>query len=1066
MMSKVLATIFLFWLALPAAAEDWRRVDLGALLFDVPEPWQFFHDPVSGSGGYAAVQDASGPSGIGVAVLPGDLTATLPATDILSVTPIDLNGTAASEIVLVEPMQPGSQARYIDIDTPDGPVVLMLVVPEAEAVAMAEVFDQIIASVQLNPEPSDTVADPSGEWYLDGDAAKLLTLTRQNPGIAFDLSGEDVQLIVTRRDPRTFQIVLDDWVTIGVLSQDNQQINWDDGMVWARSIGVVEGAPMGLVGVSVPMALGPIEIWVPALWQTSQQTDALGRPFVVATDAEGEAVARLVILPGTGDAAMFNALVAEALGDAGGAPVEPETPWVYAHDASGQMDLASGTRAAQVRLRAIPVPGGMAVLLVIWAEDGLYLTQEDASQIVYGATLVQPADAAVAETAALPEGVLFAGEMTADWQPVASAGGDFDRFAQVAGGALQVDVPGGAGWGKAGIWSTRPLVTFDGPRDTVALQLRLKPDRTTNFVLSLDPRAEVEEWSVHDLRLHWTTVADGSTSHAALFVRQQQVAAVDLPGPVPDVLELRLDPAGTARLLLPDGQSLEAQLPLPLPVEGFFLHIVTHSAEAEGPARLVLTEVSLTHGAPAAASISPYPQPAAPQVLFDSTRGRIWAPLMLAGGDFARDARIDGAGLTVSVAPDLGWATAGLYTPTPAIWLDDFHSDAAVTLDWSIDPANSDGFVLAMARPGAGNYPGEPPAPALIFVFQTDPVTGQGHALLRLNNDVPGDAWSSDGPVTAPSRVQMILRPGEVTIEAEGFAPVTLPWSQAVEGAGLHLYAYGIAQTVDVAHRWALKGVAVTRTASTVPRPAAGPAKGVSPLPMTQVFDGTPGPNWEPAAAWGGNFDAFARMDGGKLSVNVPAGNSWGMTGLLSSEPVLHLDQRNLLTPARIDLALDPMADPAFNLSLSRSKTPDMWPDHVVWFSLARVPGRDVWAMTLHCSPYQVWTREIDAAWMDTQWDGRVQIDVGIGWASIALPDGPILRGEVPSMPNDALYATVMTHAAGENLPARLDVLDLHTGMVTPPGLTAIDRWALVDSADFVPDDFLNDIAAELEILP
>ncbi len=1066
MTPRVLIAILLTWLALPAVADDWRRVDLGALQFDVPEPWQFFYDPSSASGGYAAVQDAVGSTGIGVAVVQGDLTATLPATAIFSVTPVDLNGTAASEIVLVEPMQQGSQARYIDIDTPDGPVVLVLVVPEAEAAAADEVFGRIIASVQLKPERSDPVADPSGEWYLDGKADRPLSLTLQDGGIAYSLSGDEVEAIVTRRDPRTFQIVVDDWVTIGVLSQDNQHINWDDGMVWARDIGAVEGAPMGLVGVSVPISLGPIEIWVPALWRTSQETDALGRPFVVASDAEGEAVARLVILPGTGDATMFDALVKEALGDAAGASVAPETPWAFAHDASGPMEMASGTRAAQVRLRAVPVPGGMAVLLVIWAEDGLYLTQEDASQIVYGATLVEPGDLAVTATTPPPEGMLFAGEMTSDWQPVASAGGDFDRFAQVSDGALRVDVPGGAGWGKAGIWSTRPLITFDGPSDTVALRLQLEPDQTTNFALSLDPRAEVEEWSVHDLRLHWTTSTDGATSRPALFVRQQQVATAVLPGQVPDVLELRLDTAGTARLLLPDGQSLEAQLPLPLPVDGFFLHIISHSVEAEGPAKLALTEVTLNHGAAAAASVSPYPQPAAPQILFDSTRGRIWAPLMLAGGDFARDAKIDAAGLTVSVAPGLGGAATGLYTPTPAIWLDDFHGDAAVALDWSIDPARSDGFVLAMARPGAGNYPGEPPAPALIFVFQTDPVTGQGRALLRLNNDVPGDAWSNDGPSTAPSRVRMVLRPGQVTVEAEGFAPVTLPWSQAVEGAGLHLYAYAIAQTTDVAHRWALKGVEVTRTASTVPRPANGPAEGVPPLPMTQVFDGTLDPIWEAAAAWGGNFDAFARMDGGRLSVNVPAGNGWGMTGLLSSEPVLHLDQRNLITPARIDLALDPKAEPAFNLSLSRSKTPDMWPDHVAWFSLVRVTGRDVWAMTLHSSPYQTWTREIDAVWMDTQWDGRAQIDVGIGWASIALPGGPILRGDVPTMSQDALYATVMTHAAGENLPARLDLLSLSTGMVTPPSLTAIDRWTLVDSADFVPDDFLNDIAADLEILP
>lgn len=1061
-MPKILIALVMCWFSWAALAEDWRRVGLGALSFDVPETWQFFYDDDAAAGGYAADAATFGLTGIGVAVGPGPLAAKLPNATILTELPVEMQGLAATEIVPATPLQPGFAARVFDVDTPYGSFALILVAPEAEAAAQAALFSRIMASVQVLPGPADPVPDLSGAWYLDGSVNRPLTLTPQAMGASYLLSGDGVEATVTRRDPLTLQIVLDDWVTVGVLSSDSRQVMWDDGMVWTRNAGPIAGDPMGLVGVSVPMALGPVEVWVPALWPQSLESDALGRPYASATGPEGEAVARLVILPGAGDEAMFDALVNEAIPGLGGVAVEPEAPWAFAHDASGPMDLPGGNRASQVRLRAVPVAGGMAVLLVIWAEDGLRLTQDEASQIIYGATL---GDTTVADTAA-PDGTLFSGAMTPDWQPVASAGGDFDRFATVAGGALRVDVPGAAGWGKTGIWSTRPLITFDGPRDTVALRLRLVSDQTTNFALSLDPRADVEEWNVHDLRLHWTTSADGSTSHAALFVRQQQVATVDLPGPVPDILELRLDPAGTARLLLPDGQSLEAQLPLPLPTEGFFLHIVSHSAEAEGPARLALTEVTLTHGAPAAASISPYPQLPEEQVLFDTSRGRIWAPLVLAGGDYARDAQIDAAGLTVSVASALGWAAAGLYTPTPAVWLDDFRDDAAVTLDWTIDPARSEGFVLAMARPGAGNYPGEPPAPALIFVFLPDPVTGKGRAAVRLNNDVPGEAWSSEGPVTAPSRVRMVLRPGEVTVDAGGFAPVTLPWSQAVEGAGLHLYAYAAAHSADVAHRLALTRVEVMRVAASVPRPDAGAAEGVAPLPMTRLFDGATGPNWEPAAAWGGNYDAFARIDVGRLSVNVPAGNRWGMTGLLSSEPVLRLDLRNAIAPARLDLTLDPKADPAFNLALSRSKTPDMWPDHVIWFTLSQVPGRDVWAMTLHCSPYQTWTREIDAAWIEAQWDGRVQIDVGLGWASIALPGGPILRGEVPSMDGDALYATVMTHAAGENLAARLDLLDLAAGMVTPPGLTAADRWTLVDDADFVPDDFLNDIAADLEIQP
>ena len=45
---------------------------------------------------------------------------------------------------------------------------------------------------------------------------------------------------------------------------------------------------------------------------------------------------------------------------------------------------------------------------------------------------------------------------------------------------------------------------------------------------------------------------------------------------------------------------------------------------------------------------------------------------------------------------------------------------------------------------------------------------------------------------------------------------------------------------------------------------------------------------WDKLQAVGGNFDKFARFDRGALVVDVPAGNYWGKTGVLSHERTFH----------------------------------------------------------------------------------------------------------------------------------------------------------------------------------
>ena len=250
------------------------------------------------------------------------------------------------------------------------------------------------------------------------------------------------------------------------------------------------------------------------------------------------------------------------------------------------------------------------------------------------------------------------------------------------------------------------------------------------------------------------------------------------------------------------------------------------------------------------------------------------------------------------------------------------------------------------------------------------------------------------------------------------------------------------------------------------PGPAAAtpePAPGVAPLPVTLAFDGSASPAWEPIGVAGGDFDAFARYEGGALVVDVPAGHSWGKTGLLSVEPLLKLDPRIRQTPARIELQLDPSRPQNLNVALSTRKIADMWQDHRGWYSFTHIPERQVWVMGFRHSPYQGWSREVDAEWVAEKWNGKVRIDIGEGWTAMELPGGPRLYGSMGVGPYYHLYAVVQAHPPGEQKPASLVLRSVTTGMVTPAGMTAADRWSLLDDAAFEPARFLDTLFDDLE---
>ena len=446
------------------------------------------------------------------------------------------------------------------------------------------------------------------------------------------------------------------------------------------------------------------------------------------------------------------------------------------------------------------------------------------------------------------------------------------------------------------------------------------------------------------------------------------------------------------------------------------------------------------------------------RTLFDGTDSALFVHHSAGGGVFDRDARFENGALVVDVPKDAAWGKVGILSPEPLVWLDDFTGDAQVTVTYHIDPARSTGFVLALAQPGWGGVGGnDPGTPNAAFVWRLMP-DGKSRAELHLNPHGEGDFWSLDGDQAAPATVSFILRPGEVTVAAEGYDPVTKPWPAAADGTGFRVWAYSHVAAVNQPVTFALTNISVEHSYSVEPAPA-GTAPGVKPLPTETLFDGAMNPLWEPAQIAGGDFAQFARIGDGALIVDVPKGHSWAKTGFLSTAPVVVLDHRVTIAPTRLTLTLDATQRQNLVVALSGDKAAEMWPSHVVWFTFSYQADKDRWVMAVQHSGYEDWGRYVDSAWMKAHWDGRIWLDIGNDWAAMRIPGGPVVRGYAPSGENGAYYATVIAHAPAENEAASLALKRIERGIATPTGMTAADRWTLTDDGAFNPDDFLGEIA-------
>jgi hypothetical protein len=390
------------------------------------------------------------------------------------------------------------------------------------------------------------------------------------------------------------------------------------------------------------------------------------------------------------------------------------------------------------------------------------------------------------ETATLFDGTLYAPRFVR----YNAHGGDFARHARLDGGALVVEVPEGAAWGKVGLYSPDPVIwldRFDGDAE-VRLRLDFDAARTSGFVVALS--------GVHTLvgndpsnprfAFHLRRTSEGGLRATRLIDYDQDMQVLDLPGTeMPETVELVLDATGVQVLApgfpddaLPWGQLHEGA--------GLRLHVYTHP-EAEGQAvAMALRGITLTRRPASLPAVEPLAAPGVeplPQtVVFDGRPDPRWVPFSFIYEKTFDDLVRYQDGWMVAETPDgSSWGRVGLLSDKPLVIPDRRLQRTPYRFAFTLDPARTDGFATILSTTRVEDMWGS----RAVYVALARDIRGAQAGRMRLVLDSGSGSWSrSFDPDWIGANWD-----GALTLDlSEGWAQVALPGASIRGNAPIYLF--------------------------------------------------------------------------------------------------------------------------------------------------------------------------------------------------------------------------------------------------------------------------------------
>ncbi|MDP3960608.1 MAG: hypothetical protein Q8Q26_11230 [Pseudorhodobacter sp.] len=331
--------------------------------------------------------------------------------------------------------------------------------------------------------------------------------------------------------------------------------------------------------------------------------------------------------------------------------------------------------------------------------------------------------------------------------------------------------------------------------------------------------------------------------------------------------------------------------------------------------RGVLVTLRAEAGGGIGLDVSDLPDPTVvPGRLFAGKVDAAWLPQASAGGDYASFAHEAGDALIVDVPAGHAWGTTGIASARPLVPVPPPGAPQAQRLRFRLDPDQTTGAFFALVPAvDAGREPWG--VHDLAFAY-LEPAGGPAELVLWTRREEQGRFAVTDRAVLA--ELALVVRPDGVVLltDAQGRILIQGVWPEVVTpGAAWHVYAEASAALAEQAARLVLREIRLDAPAFAA---APDPAAALEQTTSVTLFDGRViDPRFMHFSAHGGDFARHARLAGGALVVDVPAGQGWGKAGLATQGAVVWLDRFGLGASVRLHFAFDAARSSGFLLGLA-----------------------------------------------------------------------------------------------------------------------------------------------------
>jgi len=660
--------------------------------------------------------------------------------------------------------------------------------------------------------------------------------------------------------------------------------------------------------------------------------------------------------------------------------------------------------------------------------------------------------------------ILFDGELSDQWLGLSAAGGDFKKFAKIQDKTLLVNVPEGNSWGKTGLRSAQMLFKIPNESENTAIKLSfvVEPENSTDFVYAIIPSNWDGnlEWRSHLIRLQANKNKD-DTYTLSLMIQKQELMKTSVD--ISQIKQLNIIIRSDKIVMVTDINNtilLQALMNKYASIypEGYKISVLTHAKESNLQAKLVLKTIKM--------QVIKYNKEVDPTVisnqlgaaiLFDGhLMGHLWKPYLKGKVEFDKVAKLKNGSLEVSVPIDKDYANIGIQSTQPIIWLDEFGNASKREIIFDFIPEKTTGFAIVLANNGEN------------FTVKWFKNTKTNKAVIQIyisNSLTLIDNWNSkftplfekELDAIAPEQIKFTISPQGIHLSGDKVPEHLQEWKNITANSGYDIYVYSFPELPNKPVKMALKKITLDNL-KLVPIKSKQGNESVKPLPIKEFLNKQNTINWDITRWESSENSTFSCefTDAGFTVKDLEKDSPISECSINHKDQIINLDERIEIADFKLTAQFKPKETKNFRIIWSSQSNRRNW--DFCELSLSQTENNTN-KLNLNCSG--ILQKTVSSDWLESQWDGKVNIIYGDKFIQAELNNGKALRLNAGSYKHMYLY--VMAHDyRHKTTNAEFQVTEI-TGQWQPHHkIKSVERWQYIDKEDFDPAAFIQDLANDL----